>query len=138
MYNEDFLKTAGVFAIESGFDNNYIFTSLGFAQTLFDKKNYVSSYEIMVEDKENIEQTKEKIKGALGSDFLVLTDVEQRAGLYKILQTEKLVVYFVFFIVIKTGKRKDTVCASLLSVRECANRSFCTVKCCAEAFFGQN
>ena len=100
MYNEDFLKTAGVFAIESGFDNNYIFTSLGFAQTLFDKKNYVSSYEIMVEDKENIEQTKEKIKGALGSDFLVLTDVEQRAGLYKILQTEKLVVYFVFFIVL--------------------------------------
>ena len=54
----------------------------------------------MVEDKENIEQTKEKIKGALGSDFLVLTDVEQRAGLYKILQTEKLVVYFVFFIVL--------------------------------------
>ena len=100
MYNEDFLKTAGVFAIESGFDNNYIFTSLGFAQTLFDKKNYVSSYEIMVEDKENIEQTKEKIKGALGSDFLVLTNVEQRAGLYKILQTEKLVVYFVFFIVL--------------------------------------
>ena len=100
MYNEDFLKTAGVFAIESGFDNNYIFTSLGFAQTLFDKKNYVSSYEIMVEDKENIEQTKEKIKGALGSGFLVLTNVEQRAGLYKILQTEKLVVYFVFFIVL--------------------------------------
>ena len=42
----------------------------------------------------------EKIKAALGSDFLVLTDVEQRAGLYKILQTEKLVVYFVFFIVL--------------------------------------
>ena len=54
----------------------------------------------MLEDKENIEQTKEKIKAALGSDFLVLTDVEQRAGLYKILQTEKLVVYFVFFIVL--------------------------------------
>ena len=47
MYNEDFLKTAGVFAIESGFDNNYIFTSLGFAQTLFDKKINVSSYEII-------------------------------------------------------------------------------------------
>ena len=49
---------------------------------------------------ENIEQTKEKIKGTLGPDFLVLTNVEQRAGLYKILQTEKLVVYFVFFIVL--------------------------------------
>ena len=100
LYNEDFLKTAGVFAIESGFDNNYLFTSLGFAQNLFNKEGEISSYEIMVKNKENIETTKQKLKLTLGPDFSVLTDVEQREGLYKILKTEKLVVYFVFFMVL--------------------------------------
>ena len=100
LYNEDFLKTAGVFAIESGFDNNYLFTSLGFAQNLFNKEGEISSYEIMVKNKENIETTKQKLKLTLGPDFSILTDVEQREGLYKILKTEKLVVYFVFFMVL--------------------------------------
>jgi lipoprotein-releasing system permease protein len=100
IYNQDFLKTSGVFAIESGFDNNYIFTSLDFAQNLFNKKELISSYEIIVKNKENINVTKNEIKKTIGPEFVVLTDIEQRAGLYKILQTEKLVVYFVFLIVL--------------------------------------
>ena len=43
MYNEDFLKTAGVFAIESGFDNNYIFIALLLYQALnFSKRKYTN------------------------------------------------------------------------------------------------
>ena len=100
MYNEDFLKTAGVFAIESGFDNNYIFTSLSFAQNLFNKTNKISSYEVMVKDKKILKKTKEDLKRILGGKFSVKTEIEQREGLYKILKTEKLVVYFVFFIIL--------------------------------------
>lgn len=100
IYNQDLLKTSGVFAIESGFDNNYIFTSLGFAQNLFDKNGLISSYEIIVNNKEKLSQTKSEIKKTLGPNFKVLTDIEQREGLYKILQTEKLVVYLVFLIVL--------------------------------------
>ena len=37
----------------------------------------------MVKNKENIETTKQKLKLTLGPDFSVLTDVEQREGLYK-------------------------------------------------------
>ena len=100
IYNEDFLKISGVFAIESGFDNNYIFTSLSFAQNLFNKTNKISSYEVMVKDKNILEKTKEELKKVLGGKFSVKTEIEQREGLYKILKTEKLVVYFVFFIIL--------------------------------------
>lgn len=100
IYNQELLKTSGVFAIESGFDNNYIFTSLGFAQNLFDKKGLISSYEIMVNNKEELNLTKSEIKKTLGAGFEVKSDIEQREGLYKILQTEKLVVYLVFLIVL--------------------------------------
>ena len=54
----------------------------------------------MVKNKEKINLTKSEIKKTLGPGFEVLTDIEQREGLYKILQTEKLVVYFVFLIVL--------------------------------------
>ena len=100
IYNEDFLKPSGVFAIESGFDNNYIFTSLSFAQNLFNKTNKISSYEVMVKDKKILKKTKEDLKRILGGKFSVKTEIEQREGLYKILKTEKLVVYFVFFIIL--------------------------------------
>ena len=81
LYNEDFLKTAGVFAIESGFDNNYLFTSLGFAQNLFNKEGEISSYEIMVENKENIETTKQKLKltTATTTSLLLPADFAHRA-----------------------------------------------------------
>ena len=100
IYNEDFLKPSGVFAIESGFDNNYIFTSLSFAQNLFNKTNKISSYEVMVKDKKILKKTKEDLKKVLGGKFSIKTEIEQREGLYKILKTEKLVVYFVFFIIL--------------------------------------
>jgi len=75
IYNEDFLKPSGVFAIESGFDNNYIFTSLSFAQNLFNKTNKISSYEVMVKDKKILKKTKEDLKRILGGKFSVKTEI---------------------------------------------------------------
>ena len=54
----------------------------------------------MVKDKKILEKTKEDLKRILGGKFSVKTEIEQREGLYKILKTEKLVVYFVFFIIL--------------------------------------
>jgi len=73
LYESKSLKTSGVFAIENNFDNNFIFTSLDFAQ---------------------------QIQQIMGPSFNVLTIEQQRAGLYKILQTEKFVVYLVFTLII--------------------------------------
>ena len=100
LYNKKPLKVGGVFAIESGFDNNYIFTSLNFAQNLLNQNNKISAYEISLVSKSEPEKTKEKITKLLGNTFKVSTGLEQREGLYKILKSEKLVVYFVFFIVL--------------------------------------
>lgn len=100
LYNKKPLKVGGVFAIESGFDNNYIFTSLNFAQNLLSKNNKISAYEVSLKNNYQSEEAKEKIKKVLGDAFRVSTGLEQREGLYKILKSEKLVVYFVFFVVL--------------------------------------
>ena len=93
------IKVSGVFAIENNFDYNYVFSSLEFAQNLFDSKNKISSYEIKIKDEDKAQQTKREIKDKIGESFNVLTSTDQRLGLYKILETEKLVVYLVFGIV---------------------------------------
>ena len=94
------IKVSGVFAIENNFDCNYVFSSLAFAQNLFDSKNKISSYEIKIKDEDKAQQTKREIKDKIGESFNVLTSTDQRLGLYKILETEKLVVYLVFGIVL--------------------------------------
>ena len=91
---------SGVFAIENSFDNNYVFSSLSFAQKLFNNTNKVSSYEVKLKNINKIKETKSIINNKIGEEYIVLTSIEQRAGLYKILQTEKLVVYIVFGIVL--------------------------------------
>ena len=100
LYESKSLKTSGVFAIENNFDNNFIFTSLDFAQKLFNKKDKVSSYEIKVNNKSTAKKTANQIQQIIGPSFNVLTIEQQRAGLYKILQTEKFVVYLVFALII--------------------------------------
>ena len=84
----------------NNFDNNFIFTSLDFAQKLFNKKDKVSSYEIKVHNKSTAKKTANQIQQIIGPSFNVLTTEQQRAGLYKILQTEKFVVYLVFGLII--------------------------------------
>ena len=100
VYSQKSIKTAGVFAIENGFDNGFVFTSLEFAQELFDKNNKLSSYEIKLYNKHSTSKTKAQIAKKIGPDFDVLTFAEQREGLFKILKTEKVVVYIVFSLIL--------------------------------------
>ena len=100
IYSQKSIKTAGVFAIESGFDNGYVFTSLEFAQEIFGKKNKVSSYEVKLNNKNSTSNIKPQIEKKIGAAFNVLTFAEQREGLFKILKTEKLVVYIVFSLIL--------------------------------------
>ena len=118
LYETQSLKISGVFAIENNFDNNFIFTSLEFAQTLFNKKNYLSSYEIKVHDKSLIKKTKNQINNIVGKKFNVLLLDQQREGLYKILQTEKLVVYLVFGLIITLSSFNIFFLLSMMAIEK--------------------
>ena len=118
LYKSKSLKTSGVFAIENNFDNNFIFTSLEFAQNLFNKKNYVSYYEIKVYDKSLLKNTKNQIKKIVGEEYSVLMLNEQREGLYKILKTEKLVVYLVFGLIITLSSFNIFFLLSMMAIEK--------------------
>ena len=100
IYQKNKLNVVGVFAIENNFDSNYIFTSLETAQNIFNKKNMISGYEIKLKNIYEVNKTKDDIKNIVGEDFMVMSFSEIRGGLYKILETEKLVVYAIFSMIL--------------------------------------
>ncbi len=100
IYQKNKLNVVGVFAIENNFDSNYIFTSLATAQNIFNKKNMTSGYEIKLKNISEVNKTKDDIKNIVGEDFMVMSFSEIREGLYKILETEKLVVYAIFSMIL--------------------------------------
>ena len=100
IYQKNKLNVVGVFAIENNFDSNYIFTSLSTAQNIFNKENMISGYEIKLKDINQVNKSKDNIKKVIGNELKVLSFSEIRGGLYKILETEKLVVYAIFSMIL--------------------------------------
>ena len=60
----------------------------------------ISSYEVEVKNGFNPEKIKIQIQNVIGDEFNVLGFSEQRESLFKILRTEKLIVYIVFSIIL--------------------------------------
>ena len=100
IYEKNKLNVVGVFAIENNFDNDYVFTSLNTAQKILKKDMMISGYEIQLNDNANLNAIKEEINKLIGDNYLVMSFEEIREGLYKVLETEKLVVYAIFSMVL--------------------------------------
>ena len=100
LYQKNKLNVVGVFAIENNFDNDYVFTSLNTAQKILKKDMMISGYEIQLDDNANLNAIKEEINKLIGDNYLVMSFEEIREGLYKVLETEKLVVYAIFSMVL--------------------------------------
>ena len=95
-FNQLSIIPSGVFAIEQQIDNNYIISSLTFAEKLFKKKNKITALELRVNEKKDNNKIKTEIRNIVGNNYNVLTIEEQHSELYKILKTEKLIVFIIF------------------------------------------
>ena len=95
-FNQMSIIPSGVFAIEQQIDNNFIISSLAFVEKLFEKKNKITALELKINEKQDVYRIKSDIKNIVGDDYNVLTIEEQHSDLYKILKTEKLIVFIIF------------------------------------------
>ena len=90
---------SGAFSVQQEFDVQYVFTSNQFAQYLFDlDTNQYSGVEL------SIDLTKEKsivtaIQNLLGLEFSVQNKYQQNADLYKIMQTEKWIIFLILALI---------------------------------------
>jgi len=98
LFFEDKFKTAAIFKFGEKSIDNIIISDIHVLQDIF--HFFECSYiELNVKD-ENIKVIQEKIQNDLGNDFVVKNRIQQNPFIFKIIQTEKLVVYFIFILII--------------------------------------
>ena len=90
---------SGAFSIQQEFDEQYIFTNFAFSQYLFDlDSNEVSGIELSIDPKYEQEITS-SIKTIFGNGVQVQNKYQQNIDLYKIMQTEKWVIFFILALI---------------------------------------
>jgi lipoprotein-releasing system permease protein len=101
--NHQELQSPGVvFQVQQNkYDANYIITSLGFAQKLFDQQGHISSAEIKLRKGTSLSQAKKEISTLLGEQFSVQDRYEQQDEVFRIMRIEKFISYlFLTFILL--------------------------------------
>ena len=102
-FNHQELQSPGVVFMvqQSKYDANYIPTSLGFAQRLFDQQGRISSAEVKLKKGTSLSQAKKEIQQLLGPKFMVQDRYEQQDEVFRIMRIEKLISYlFLTFILL--------------------------------------
>ncbi len=91
---EKLLYPAGTFVIQQDFDNQYILTSLDFAQRLIGvSKNTVSALELKLDADANPEAVMTALHARLGPDFLIKDRYQQDEAFLKLMNIEKWMSY---------------------------------------------
>jgi lipoprotein-releasing system permease protein len=90
----DNIATAGSFAIQQDFDNNYVLTNLGFVKRMLGLgANEYGAIEIALADKTQEMAIKQSLQQLLGNNYTVQTMYEQNRSLYTTMRNEK---WFIF------------------------------------------
>ena len=91
----------GLYQISEDLDKKYIFAPMAFAQELLQYSEEVySAIELKTKPKTDLKQLKQQIEKILGKEVVVRDRIQLNAALYKMLNTENLVIYLIFTLVL--------------------------------------
>ena len=100
-FNSADVQISGVYTGLEEFANKYVFVNLKLAQQLVNfKEHQVSAIEIRLKENTDHEDVAEAIQKQLGDQFKVETKAEFNALTYKVLNTERLISYLIFTLII--------------------------------------
>jgi lipoprotein-releasing system permease protein len=94
-------QNIGIFALTEEVDQKYVFTDLKLAQNLLSyTDDQISGIEIKVDSDDFIPAVKSNLEKNLGKNYKIETREQLNALFYKMLNTENLVLYFIFTLVL--------------------------------------
>ena len=100
-FNSADVQISGVYTGLEDFTNKYVFVNLELAQQLLKySKNQVTAVEIKVQENIDHQDFAEVLQKDLGNDFKVETKAQFNAITYKVLNTERLISYLIFTLII--------------------------------------
>ncbi len=100
-FNQVNAQTIGIYRLTDDIDRKYVYANLALAQDLLNyKEDQISAVEIRLRDEADLEEVQEELKSRLGSGFEIRTRQQLNSVFYKMLNTENLVSYLVFTLVL--------------------------------------
>jgi lipoprotein-releasing system permease protein len=94
-------QIVGVYSGTEEFENKYVFTSIEQARNLLHfKENQVTAIELKLNDIKDSDAIAEQLNKELGPDFKVQTKAQLNEVFYKVINTENLVSYLIFTLII--------------------------------------
>ncbi|MBT8306016.1 MAG: FtsX-like permease family protein, partial [Maribacter sp.] len=100
-YNELPLVISGVYSVEEGLDNKYVFTDLGLVQALLEKDStQISGINFKLNPDADEIELKEQISLVFDNTVILKNREELNSTLYRMLNTENLATYLIFTLVL--------------------------------------
>ncbi len=87
------LFPAGIFAVEQHYDSDHLLVSLETARKLLDYGDKLSHVEIRVKEQRSVKSLSRDLKERLGAGYVVLTRYQQNETLYRMMTTEKIIIF---------------------------------------------
>jgi lipoprotein-releasing system permease protein len=113
-FQRQYIYTCGSFAISDEFDTKYALVPLSFFQELTENYNQISKVEIKLKNIKKAEKTIQELEDKLGKDFYIKTRYQQNEILYKVLKTEKWIVFAILAAILGIASFNITGALSML------------------------
>ena len=100
-FNKTDVLPVGIYSVSEELDSKYVFADLGLTQELLQyKPNQISGIEFKLKPDANEETIKSELKTIFNNKITLKNRAELNESLYKMLNTENIVVYLIFTLVI--------------------------------------
>jgi len=99
-FNNEVIHPAGVFSVQQEFDEKYVFVPLRFARNLLDYTNEITAVEVFLKPGADTDAVKSALENRLGDDYTIKNRFQQNVALYKVLESEKLIIFLIMLFIL--------------------------------------
>lgn len=100
-FNQVGAQTIGIYRLTDDIDKKFVYSNLSLAQDLLSyRENQISAIELKLIEGASVKDVQDELKESLGNDFEVKTRQQLNSVFYKMLNTENLVSYLVFTLIL--------------------------------------
>ena len=98
--NHKFIFPSGIFEVEKEYDSKYVYIPLEFARELTETDKGVSTIEIKFKQQADPQTVQKDIAKIFGKGFKVQNRYQQQAIFYKVMQSERLAIFFILTLIL--------------------------------------
>ncbi len=90
----------GMFSVQQEFDDRYVIVPVSLARELLEYEGISTAIEVQLNDDVSSARTENKLQELVGNRFNVKNRMEQEEALYKIMKSEKLIVFLILALIL--------------------------------------